>query len=157
MPGAAYSVIFPGVPDCAVQNFETPVGSLDRHICQYYDKDVGGGYSTEYFSLPSKPQTDDPRLILKSAAAGAAQESASEITRESEILFDGYPALEVAFLTREERFLAHVLYVQVEEDVLTASVDGGSRMHESPKAAAFLNSLKVSPRSSREGLNKRSN
>lgn len=148
LPGTAYSAIFPGAPECEVGNVRTPAGSIERHVCAYYDKKLGGGYSMEYVPLPLNPHASNAQLILRSAAAGAAHESQSEITHEAGIQFEDFPALEVAFLKREQGSLAHVLYVLVERDLLTMSVDGGSRMHESPKAAAFLNSLRVSSPSS---------
>ncbi|MEF3081820.1 hypothetical protein V3391_06275 [Luteimonas sp. SMYT11W] len=143
VPGTAYAAHFSGVPECETGKVETPAGAIERHVCAYYDERLGGGYAIEYVSLPSIPRTSEAQLILKSAAAGAAQESQSEITHESSVRIEGHPALDVVFLKRKEGSLARVRYVLVGRDLVTLSIDGGSRLHESPEAAAFLDSLRL--------------
>ncbi|GGK17200.1 hypothetical protein [Luteimonas terricola] len=144
VPGTHYSVSIPGTPECEVHEMDTALGSIERHVCSYYDSELGGGYSIEYFSLPVVPDQDMAQIILTATASGAAESSASEITRQSETLVDGYPALEVTFLMRDKGFFAHVRYVLVGGDLVTVSVDGGKRMHDSPTVPAFLDSLRVS-------------
>lgn len=144
IPGSSYSVNFSGSPDCAVHSVDTPAGSISRHACVYYDATLGGGYTLEYFSLPISPDSTKVQDLLRATAAGAAQATGSEITRERQMEVDGYPALEVLILTRTKGYLTRARYVLVERDLVTVSVDGGKTIHQSPHAVAFLESLNLS-------------
>ena len=144
IPGSSYFVNFPGSPDCAVQSVETPAGSIRRHACVYYDANLGGGYTFEYFSIPIAPEIRNAHDVLRATAAGAAQATGSEITRERQMEIDGYPALEVLIFTKTKGYLTRARYALVGSDIVTVSVDGGKHIHQSPSAVAFLQSLTLS-------------
>ena len=153
MPGKPYSVIISGTPDCAAHQDETPIGTINRHACVYYDSGLGGGYTFEYFSLPVEPEASKAQHVLMGAATGAAQATNSEIIREREIQIDGHPALEVLLLTRSKGYLTHARYVLVGRDLIRISVDGGKRIHDSPNTPSFLESLLLSDNSVQDAPN----
>lgn len=150
IPGSSYFVNFTGSPDCAVHSVGTPAGAISRHACVYYDATLGGGYTFEYFSLPNSPEASKVQDVLRATAAGAAQATGSEITRERQMEVEGYPALEVLILTRSKGYLTRARYVLVERDLVTVSVDGGKTIHQSPDAVAFLESLDLSDTPARD-------
>jgi hypothetical protein len=143
MPGTAYSLEMPGVPTCQNKTLVSPNGPVTWTNCAYFDGKLAQGYSLDSFVFPQAPEPVLVRQALRGAAYGAAAQSDSRVTKETERVVDGYPALDVVLVTEQNGFTAYARYVLIENHLVVATLDAGGNSVTLEEASRFLDSMRV--------------